>query len=116
MCCRRLAPMRLVPFSYFWICWNVMPRCSPSFSWLMPSIMRRRRTRLPTWMSIGFGCFLLAISASCFLVARQRTASSASPGRVSDAHSRHDSQSRQHVFNADRRCQRLGDRIMSDPK
>src|SRR3972149_717524 len=38
-----------------------MPSWSPSFSWLMPSIIRRKRTRLPTWMSIGFGCFLFAI-------------------------------------------------------
>ena len=44
----RLAPIRLMPFSYFWICWKVRPRCSPSFSWLIPSSMRRRRTRLPT--------------------------------------------------------------------
>ena len=26
MCWSRLAPIRLVPFSYFWICWKVMPR------------------------------------------------------------------------------------------
>ena len=45
--------MRLMPFSYFWICWKVRPSFSPSFSWLMPSSMRRKRTRLPTWMSIG---------------------------------------------------------------
>ena len=58
--CRRLAPTRLVPFSYFWICWNVMPRFSPSFSWLMPSMLRRSRMRLPTWMSVGFGFFLFS--------------------------------------------------------
>src|SRR6516164_11099461 len=28
---------------------------SPSFSWLKPSMLRRSRTREPTWMSIGFG-------------------------------------------------------------
>jgi hypothetical protein len=28
MCCRRPAPMRLVPFSYFWTCWNVSPSAS----------------------------------------------------------------------------------------
>ena len=42
MACRRLAPTRLVPFSYFWICWNVIPRFSPSFSWLIPSIFRAK--------------------------------------------------------------------------
>ena len=36
ICCSRLAPIRLVPFSYFWTCWKVRPRASPSFSWLMP--------------------------------------------------------------------------------
>ena len=32
MCCSRLAPIRLVPFSYFWTCWKVSPSLSPSFS------------------------------------------------------------------------------------
>src|SRR5215475_8471333 len=54
----RLAPTRLVPFSYFWICWKVRPSASPSFSWLMPSIMRRIRTRLPTYLSTGFGALV----------------------------------------------------------
>jgi hypothetical protein len=27
ICCSRLAPTRFVPFSYFWICWNVSPIC-----------------------------------------------------------------------------------------
>ena len=31
MCCKRLAPIRFVPFSYFCTCWNVIPRPSPSF-------------------------------------------------------------------------------------
>ena len=48
MSCSRLAPTRLVPFSYFWICWKVMPSFSPSFSWLRPSSFRRMRTRPPT--------------------------------------------------------------------
>src|SRR5450759_2888157 len=33
--------MRLVPFSYFCTCWKVRSSASPSFSWLMPSIIRR---------------------------------------------------------------------------
>src|SRR4029078_2802372 len=45
--------MRLIPFCYFWICCNVSPRCSPSFSWLIPSSMRLKRTRLPTCTSTG---------------------------------------------------------------
>ena len=31
MCCNRLAPIRLVPFSYFWICWKVMPKAFTQF-------------------------------------------------------------------------------------
>src|SRR5262249_23533518 len=58
MCCKRLAPMRFVPLSYFCTCWNVSPRASPSFSWLIPSIIRRIRTRLPTFLSHGLGTFL----------------------------------------------------------
>src|ERR1700688_3914109 len=54
----RLAPTRLVPFSYFFICWNVRPNASPSFSWLMPSMMRRMRTRLPTYLSTGLGALV----------------------------------------------------------
>src|SRR6201747_2464084 len=54
----RLAPTRLVPFSYFWTCWNVSPNASPSFSWLMPSMMRRMRTRLPTYLSTGLGALV----------------------------------------------------------
>src|SRR5580704_14859068 len=61
ICCSRLAPMRLVPFSYFCTCWNVRPRASPSFSWLIDNIIRRMRTRLPTCLSIGFGVFLAII-------------------------------------------------------
>src|SRR6202050_560091 len=54
----RLAPMRFFPFSYFCTCWKVKPRASPSFSWLIASIIRRMRTRLPTCLSIGFGALL----------------------------------------------------------
>src|ERR1035438_7485825 len=52
MCCSRLAPMRLVPFSYFWTCWNVSPRASATSVWLISSMRRRIRTRLPTCLSI----------------------------------------------------------------
>src|ERR1700736_6779381 len=54
----RLAPTRLVPFSYFCICWNVRPNASPSFSWLMPSMRRRMRTLLPTYLSTGLGALV----------------------------------------------------------
>src|SRR5579863_1581006 len=54
----RLAPTRLVPFSYFCTCWNVSPSASPSLSWLMPSMMRRMRTRLPTYLSTGLGALV----------------------------------------------------------
>src|ERR1041385_8116311 len=64
ICCNRLAPMRLVPFSYFCTCWKVRPRASPSFSWLMLSIIRRMRTREPTCLSMGLGAFLAAIKYS----------------------------------------------------
>src|SRR6516162_6787754 len=57
----RLAPTRLVPFSYFWICWNVRPSASPSFSWLIPSMMRRMRTRLPTYLSTGLGALVAIV-------------------------------------------------------
>src|SRR4030088_767300 len=56
--------MRLVPFSYFCTCWNVSPSAPPSFSWLIDSIIRRMRTRLPTCLSIGFGAFLAIIMIS----------------------------------------------------
>src|SRR5262249_23143949 len=57
ICCNRLAPMRLAPFSYFCTCWKVRPSAPPSFSWLIASIRRRIRTRLPTCWSMGFGAF-----------------------------------------------------------
>src|SRR5438128_12664767 len=46
---------RLAARSYFWICWKVRPTESASFSWLMPSSLRRMRMRRPTWRSTGFG-------------------------------------------------------------
>ena len=52
-------PIRLAPRSYFCTCWKVRPSSSPSRSWLMPSRVRRSRSRLPTCTSIGLG--LLAI-------------------------------------------------------
>src|ERR1700722_14568939 len=54
----RRAPTRFVPFSYFCTCWKVSPNASPSFSWLMPSMMRRMRTRLPTYLSTGLGALV----------------------------------------------------------
>src|SRR5260370_2593615 len=69
----RLAPTRLVPFSYFCTCWKVRPNASPSFSWLMPSMMRRMRTRLPTYLSTGLGALVDICSTpwDCALGARQ---------------------------------------------
>src|SRR5262245_4625906 len=46
--------MRFMPFSYFCTCWNVRPSAFPSFSWLIASICRRIRTRLPTCLSTEF--------------------------------------------------------------
>src|SRR6266853_157972 len=62
ICCSRLAPIRFVPFSYFCTCWNVSDSASPSFSWLIPSIMRRILTRLPTCLSMGLGAFFVIYS------------------------------------------------------
>jgi hypothetical protein len=45
--------MRLAPFSYFCTCWNVRPRASASVDWDMPSLVRRRRSFVPTCLSIG---------------------------------------------------------------
>src|SRR5215475_9634981 len=53
--------MRFVPFSYFCTCWKVRPSFSPSFSWLIPSISLRMRTREPTYLSVGFGDFFAII-------------------------------------------------------
>jgi hypothetical protein len=46
-----LALMRLDPFSYFWTCWNVSPRAFARSVWLISSMSRRIRTRLPTCLS-----------------------------------------------------------------
>src|SRR6516164_8939177 len=62
ICCNRLAPMRLVPFSYFCTCWKVSPRASPSFPWLIASILRRMRTRPPTYLSTGLGDFFSTLA------------------------------------------------------
>ena len=70
ICCSRLAPIRFVPFSYFCTCWKVRPSASPSFSWLMLSIMRRMRTRLPTCLSVGFGAFLAMVITISYAAVR----------------------------------------------
>src|SRR4029077_5492447 len=54
----RLPPTRVGPFSYFLNFWKVSPRASPSFSWLMPTRVRRMRTRLPTYLSTGLGALV----------------------------------------------------------
>src|SRR5262245_18471617 len=62
ICCNRLAPMRLEPFSYFCTCWKVRPRALPSFSWLIASIIRHMRTRPPTCLSTGLGDFFSTLA------------------------------------------------------
>src|SRR5215467_8475336 len=57
ICCNRLAPMRLAALSYFCTCWKVRPSAAASFSWLIASIRRRIRNRLPTCWSTGLGAF-----------------------------------------------------------
>src|SRR5215471_20132587 len=52
--------MRLAPLSYFCTCWKVRPSAAASFSWLIASIRRRIRTRLPTCWSVRFGAFFAA--------------------------------------------------------
>ena len=52
---RLLAPTRLVPLSYFWICWKVTPIDWPSLVWLMRMPTRRPRMRVPTCRSMGSG-------------------------------------------------------------
>ena len=80
ICCRRLAPILFVPFSYFCTCWKVRLSASPSFSWLMPSRTRRMRTRDPTCLSIGLGVFFTPLGFSskgrlACLVAKGQTTS-----------------------------------------
>jgi hypothetical protein len=48
---RRAALTRFIPFSYFWICWNEMPRILAISAWLMWSASRRSRIRLPMYLS-----------------------------------------------------------------
>ena len=55
--------MRLVPFSYFWICWKVMPSCLARLSWEMPCSLRCCFRRWPTWMSMGWGDLLCTVLA-----------------------------------------------------
>src|ERR1700730_16833452 len=69
----RLAPTRLVPFSYFCICWNVRPNASPSFSW-------RMRTRLPTYLSTGLGA-LVDISSTPWDYASRQNENGVCPRR-----------------------------------
>src|SRR5436305_7136049 len=40
-----------------------MPRAVASFSWDIPSVLRRSRRRLPTWTSVGCGSLLVTIMA-----------------------------------------------------
>src|SRR5262245_8664026 len=65
MCCKRLAPMRFFPFSYFCTCCHVSPRASLSCSRLIPSMIRRIRIRLPTCLSTGLGSLL---PIACFRI------------------------------------------------
>src|SRR5262245_33248962 len=51
-----------MPFSYFCTCWNVSPNASANVCWVMPSIMRRMRMRLPTCTSIALGAFVLGLA------------------------------------------------------
>src|SRR6185503_6527296 len=52
---------RLVPFSYFWICWKVTPSISPSVVCDMLACCRISRTRLPIATSTGLGCLLFFV-------------------------------------------------------
>jgi hypothetical protein len=54
MCCSRLALMRFIPFSYFYT------ERLGEMGWLIFSIIRRIRTRLPTWPSTAVLTFLAA--------------------------------------------------------
>jgi hypothetical protein len=78
------SPMRLVPFSYFCTYWKVRPSASPSFPWLIASIMRRMRTRPPTCLSMGLGAFFplsQTQKSAHFYRPAQRNIFSKSPGR-----------------------------------
>src|SRR5438128_8664753 len=45
---RRLAPTRLLPFSYFCTCWKLTPSSCPNRSWDRPAASRAARMRSPT--------------------------------------------------------------------
>ena len=63
-----LEPIRLEPRSYFWICWKVRPTAVPSFSWLMPSIVRRSLIRDPTCTSMALGDFFTVFAPTVSLM------------------------------------------------
>src|SRR5262249_59991905 len=50
----------------FCTCWKVRPSPSASFCWLIESIIRRMRTRLPTCLSVGFGAFFASVAMGLF--------------------------------------------------
>jgi len=49
----REAAIRLVPLSFFWICWNDTPTRVARSAWVRPNIQRRARMRSPTMRSIS---------------------------------------------------------------
>ena len=59
-----------MPVSYFWICWNLIPTRSANCCWVMPTIQRRCRTRLPTCTSTG--CFITVSNHSVHNINRER--------------------------------------------
>jgi hypothetical protein len=44
-CCKRLALILFVPFSYFWTCWKLILTASPTWVWLRPKMSLRVRSR-----------------------------------------------------------------------
>ena len=56
--CKRLAPIRLVPFFVFLYLLKRQPKSIAKFSWLMFSSEPAHTHALPTYLSIGFGVFL----------------------------------------------------------
>src|SRR5215204_5153271 len=46
-----LAPMRFVPRSYFWTCWNVTPTALPRAVWERPRVILENRSCSPTKIS-----------------------------------------------------------------
>ena len=49
----RVDATAFVPRSYFWICWKLTPRASPSSVWFSPSFKRRIRITEPIFLSIS---------------------------------------------------------------